>query len=175
MFLFRGGRPPIRRLPRQALAVRLGKGARRWYVAGAAAAALGSLGAAPAMAGIALGAQSSTTADYVHACPPGPSGEVGCMVLRRTNIHGARAALADPSPSGLNPADLAAAYHINTSGGAGQTVAIVDAYDDANAESDLATYRAQFGLPACTTANGCFHKVNQSGADSPLPPAPRPT
>jgi hypothetical protein len=41
--------------------------------------------------------------------------------------------------------------------------------DDPNAESDLATYRSTFGLPACTTANGCFRKVNQNGAASPLP------
>jgi len=42
-------------------------------------------------------------------------------------------------------------------------VAIVDAYDNPNAETDLAAYRAQFGLPACTTANGCFRKVDQRG------------
>jgi subtilase family serine protease len=48
-------------------------------------------------------------------------------------------------------------------------VAIVDAYDDPNAEADLATYRSTFGLPACTKANGCFRQVNQNGAASPLP------
>ncbi len=47
--------------------------------------------------------------------------------------------------------------------GIGRTVAIVDAYDDPNAESDLAVYRAAYGLSPCTTANGCFRKVNQSG------------
>jgi subtilase family serine protease len=49
------------------------------------------------------------------------------------------------------------------------TVAIVDAYDDPNAESNLAVYRSTFGLAPCTTANGCFKKVNQNGATSPLP------
>ncbi len=49
-------------------------------------------------------------------------------------------------------------------------MAVVDAYDQPNAESDLAAYRSQFGLPACTTANGCFRKVNQSGGTS-YPPA----
>ena len=43
-------------------------------------------------------------------------------------------------------------------------MAIVDAYNDPNAESDLAVYRAQFGLPPCTTANGCFKKVSQTGS-----------
>jgi len=42
-------------------------------------------------------------------------------------------------------------------------VAIVDAYNDPNAESDLGAYRSHFGLPACTTANGCFRKINQNG------------
>jgi subtilase family serine protease len=70
----------------------------------------------------------------------------------------------------LNPADLQSAYKLNgATGGSGQTVAIVDAFDDPNAESDLAVYRSQFGLPPCTTANGCFRKVNQAGQASPLP------
>ncbi|MGZ4341816.1 MAG: hypothetical protein ACXVHX_07110 [Solirubrobacteraceae bacterium] len=48
-------------------------------------------------------------------------------------------------------------------------MAVVDAYDDPTAESDLATFRSTSGLAACTTANGCFRKANQTGADSPLP------
>jgi uncharacterized membrane protein YqgA involved in biofilm formation len=48
---------------------------------------------------------------------------------------------------------------------------VVDAYDLPTAEADLAVYRTQFGLPACTTANGCFRKVNQNGLPSPLPAA----
>src|SRR5207248_9545163 len=47
--------------------------------------------------------------------------------------------------------------------GTGKTVAIVDAFDDPNAESDLAVYRSQYGLSACTTGNGCFKKVDQTG------------
>ena len=71
------------------------------------------------------------------------------------------------SPQGLNPSDLQSAYKLpSASAGSGQTVAIVDAYNDPNAESDLAVYRSRFGLPACTTANGCFKKVNQSGGTS---------
>jgi len=59
-----------------------------------------------------------------------------------------------------------AAYALSSLGGAGQTVAIVDAYDDPNAESDLAVYRDAYGLPPCTTANGCFRKVDQNGGTS---------
>ena len=51
------------------------------------------------------------------------------------------------------------------------TVAVVDAYDLPTAEADLAAYRTQYGLSPCTTANGCFRKVNQNGLTSPLPVA----
>lgn len=47
--------------------------------------------------------------------------------------------------------------------GGGGIIAIVDAYDYPTAESDLYTFSAQFDLPACTTRNGCFHKVYASG------------
>src|SRR5581483_367726 len=71
------------------------------------------------------------------------------------------------TPAGLGPADIQSAYKLSTTLGAGRTVAIVDAYDLPTAESDLATYRSQFGLPACPTANGCFRKINQSGGTTP--------
>ena len=68
---------------------------------------------------------------------------------------------------GYDPADLRSAYNLPSAGsGSGQTVAIVDAFDDPNAESDLAVYRAKYGVSKCTTANGCFKKVNQSGGTS---------
>jgi hypothetical protein len=75
------------------------------------------------------------------------------------------------SPKGLTPVQLQSAYNLDTSGGAGATIAIVDAYDDPNAEKDLGTYRSTFGLPACTTANGCFKKVNQNGTAGSYPKA----
>ena len=46
---------------------------------------------------------------------------------------------------------------------------MVDAYGYTNAEADLAVYRAQYGLPACTTANGCFGKYNESGIEASYP------
>jgi subtilase family serine protease len=71
------------------------------------------------------------------------------------------------APGGLTPADLASAYKLpTTTRGIGQTIAIVDAFGYAQAESDLAIYRAQYGLPGCTTANGCFRKVDQVGGGS---------
>jgi len=93
-----------------------------------------------------------------------------CFALRRTDLKSAKALAPNATPSGIGPSDLTSAYKLGA-GGSGATVAIVDAYDDPNAESDLATYRSQYGLPACTTANGCFKKVNGSGQTSPLPTA----
>jgi len=73
------------------------------------------------------------------------------------------------TPSGLSPSDLRDAYVITGDGSSSTTIAIVDAYGYSNAESDLAVYRSQFGLPACTTANGCFKKVNQNGVEGNYP------
>jgi subtilase family serine protease len=51
--------------------------------------------------------------------------------------------------------------------GKGQTIALIDAYDDPNAEADLATFNTQFALPACTTANGCFKLIYANGTQPP--------
>jgi subtilase family serine protease len=64
---------------------------------------------------------------------------------------------------GLAPKDLLAAYAIPTTGGVGQTVAVVEGFVYKQAESDLAQYRARYGLPACTVKNGCLQIVNGKG------------
>src|SRR5690349_2658583 len=71
--------------------------------------------------------------------------------------------LAASGPAGYGPSDLRDAYKITGSGSSGTIIAIVDAYGYPNAEQDLAVYRSTFGLPPCTTANGCFKKVDQNG------------
>ena len=88
----------------------------------------------------------------------------GCTSRVLETKDGARP-LSSTSPIGLAPATIISVYNFPTSTatGAGATVAIVDAYDDPTAESDLGTFSSQYGLPACTTANGCFRKVNQTG------------
>ena len=75
------------------------------------------------------------------------------------------------TPAAYGPSTLVSAYKLDLSKGSGTTVALVDAYDDPNAESDLAGYRTQYGLAACTTAGGCFKKVSQSGSTTSLPAA----
>ncbi|HSI47047.1 MAG TPA: S53 family peptidase [Ideonella sp.] len=71
--------------------------------------------------------------------------------------------LVTAAPSGLSPASLRSAYKITGNGSAATVIAVVDAYHYANAEADLAVYRTQFGLPACTKANGCFKQIDQNG------------
>lgn len=109
-----------------------------------------------------------------HSCAtPTQKNVMACNALRVTagtpkSAHAESDLTAAAAPSGYGPASLQAAYNLpSASGGSGQTVAIVDAYDDPSAEADLATYRTQYGLPACTTANGCFKKVNQTGGTKP--------
>ena len=67
------------------------------------------------------------------------------------------------TPAGYGPADLDSAYAVTTSGSSTTIMAIVDAFGYPSAEADMGVYRAQYGLPPCTTANGCFKKFNQKG------------
>ncbi|WP_206785568.1 S8 family serine peptidase [Amycolatopsis sp. MtRt-6] len=101
------------------------------------------------------------------ACPePGPG------LLRCLTTYAPPAARASASsPVGWGADDLASAYELPAAAGPDEVIAISIAYDAPNLEADLATYRAQYGLPPCTTANGCFRKVNQQGAPAPLPAA----
>jgi len=86
-----------------------------------------------------------------------------CDLMGMTDDRGALAAgSAAPPATALTPADLQAAYDL-PAGGSGRTVAVVDAGGYAAAESDLAVFRSTYGLPACTTANGCFTKLDQVG------------
>jgi subtilase family serine protease len=73
------------------------------------------------------------------------------------------------TPSGYGPNDLRTAYALSTasqSNGSGKVIAIVDAYGYTSADADLQVYRSQYGLPACTVANGCLIIRNQTGGTS---------
>ena len=92
----------------------------------------------------------------------------GCDAQVVTDANGDPLAGAGPPSTALGPAQLNGAYDLpgTTQNGSSPTVAVVDAYDDPNAAADLATFDSEYGLPPCTTANGCFSKVNQSGGTS---------
>ncbi|MGB9068379.1 MAG: hypothetical protein WCC21_07400, partial [Candidatus Acidiferrales bacterium] len=70
-----------------------------------------------------------------------------------------------PPTSAFNPTQIRHAYGFDlvSNQGAGQTIGIVDAYDDPNAEADLGVFDKQYGLATCASSNGCFRKVYSSG------------
>ena len=94
-----------------------------------------------------------------EVCPIAAQGHARCLAVARKTVL----------PDGFARPDLVSAYKLPASGGKGKTVAIVDSFDDPTAEADLAVYRKTYGLPPCTTANGCFTKVNGHGKPAPLP------
>jgi Putative Ig domain len=103
------------------------------------------------------------------------AGHQSCFVLKRDGLRPVRASASRPAiPAGVGygPSQLQSAYNLtaaSAANGAGRTIAIVDAYDDPTAASDLAAYRSAAGLPAVPR----FAKLNQNGQASPLPsPAP---
>ena len=125
--------------------------------------------------------QGTRYAKVRRVCPARKPGDATCFALELVSAPAgttgvsayqlAAGAEAKGPAGGLTPADLASAYSFSPSlGGTGQTVAIVDAYDDPKIEKDLGTFDSEYGLPACTTADGCFKKVNQRGKSTPLPP-----
>jgi subtilase family serine protease len=110
---------------------------------------------------------------HVRVCPgPVSLGQARCHAHIVTDRGGnpiVRQVTRNVTPSGYSPASLRSAYAVTGTGSGATTIAIVDAYGYNNAESDLGVYRLQFGLPACTTANGCFRKVNQNGQPNNYP------
>jgi subtilase family serine protease len=145
----------------------------------ASAAALLAAGATTAAAAPVQHTQgaASSAAKFKHACAtPTKKLTMQCMVLIDTAVAqkpaSAMAATPAVTPSGYGPTQLQSAYNLASAAaanGSGETVYIVDAYDYPTAQADLNSYRTQYGLPAC--GSGCFTKVNQNGATSPLPSA----
>ena len=98
-------------------------------------------------------------------------GIAACTVAINANI----AANSNPNTPasqllGYGPSDITSAYALPASTSTA-TVAIVDAFDDPNAEYELATYRSAYGLAACASSTGCFTKVNQAGVAANYPQA----
>ena len=92
----------------------------------------------------------------VRVCESVPQGFARCQAWIRTDVKGF---IRPDTPGGYGPSDLQTAYNLtsySSSNGNGETVAIVDAYHDPDAATDLAAYRSQYGLPPCTGSSGCF-------------------
>ena len=126
---------------------------------------------------------------HVQACPgPAAPGAARCHAHIVTDFRGnhltnmfvanriERTAKSNAVPSGYGPSALISAYNPAVAatypvgvGSSHTTIAIVDAYGYTNAEADLGVYRSMYGLPACTTANGCFTKYNEAGQKANYP------
>jgi hypothetical protein len=131
-----------------------------------------------------------SNAEPSAVCPPATTGHMGCMAISDPTAAMRAQAQAQalfglgPEPAaapryegtgkegGFSPSEIRSAYNIPETGTG--TVAIVDAYDDPHAESDLAVYRKQYGLPECTKSAKCFKKLNQNGEEGNYPTAEYP-
>jgi hypothetical protein len=133
----------------------------------------GLLFAAASVAAAAEPVERSGNVYHVAVCPRQLApGQARCYAHIVTDDAGrplAQSVAPEATPRGFGPADLASAYNITTQGSASTIIGIVDAFGYANAEADMGVYRAQYGLPACTTANGCFTKYNQKGHKNKFP------
>jgi subtilase family serine protease len=101
-----------------------------------------------------------------RVCAKPTAGHAACFAKVLVNKKGAIPMATAPLSSALSPTQLKAAYNLPSTGGAGRTVAIVDAYGYPNLERDLSIYRSTYGMSACTTANGCLKIVDQNGGTS---------
>jgi len=136
-----------------------------WIVAIVGVASL--VAAALATGGSAASAAPAAKLHPARVCKAvAAKGEATCHSWKMVNDRGVTPASASPPAGGLTPAQIRAAYGLGSSSSGGKTVAIVDAYGYTNLERDLGVYRQQFGLSACTKANGCLRIVDQNGGTS---------
>ncbi len=105
------------------------------------------------------------------ACPVARPRVARCFVLYEPHLPVNLAAGPGVAPAGWGAKALEAAYKLPVDRRTHQTVAVSIAFDTPRLERYLAIYRKQFGLPPCTTANGCFRKVNQRGFSTRMPPS----
>ncbi|WP_157875889.1 carboxypeptidase regulatory-like domain-containing protein [Streptacidiphilus griseoplanus] len=115
--------------------------------------------------------QARAAGGVTPACEvPRSKNEARCFALHVDGTEAGKGLRsASDLPHGLTPSDLTSAYNLPKDGGAGATIAIVDAYDNPNVAADLAVYRAQYGLPPLKP--GQFTKVNERGLQSDYPAA----
>jgi subtilase family serine protease len=127
-----------------------------------------------AMAASPAAASTSIPSNWHYVCGATiRPGKFSCLSIKNTAAHPTAQTVrpdAIPSGNGYGPSQFQSAYGLTSasaSDGSGTTVAVIDAYDDPTAASDLAEYRSAAGLPALTS--GQFTKYNQNGQTSPLP------
>jgi subtilase family serine protease len=105
---------------------------------------------------------------YHRAVCAAGAGQMHCMALEVTKSAGGSPLASSTPPAGsYGPSQLQTAYSLTIASaghGAGETIAIVDAYKEPYLMNDLAVYRRQYGLPPVNSGSGpTFKIVNQSG------------
>lgn len=114
-------------------------------------------------------ARAADRPQFKAVCPVDALGRRLCDLRLMTDENGE--IRFDSAPGGYGPPDLQSAYGLSANAGAGKIVAIWGAQADyPNAESDMAIYRSTYGLPACTSASGCFTKIDSTGGTDYPPP-----
>lgn len=112
---------------------------------------------------------------FKSVCSAAPMGFARCNAIVAQLANSSRPMSITPNANSTGgsapygPAQFHSAYNLPTTASGTPTVAVVDAFNDPNAASDLATYRSHFGLPACTVATGCLRIVSQTGSTTSLP------
>lgn len=185
-----GWRARRRMIPGAALALGLGlavaagaggpAGASSPTATAPASASASASATSPTVAPLRTAAQERGTGALALGCDRTPApGHARCFLWRQPadpnripNAPDKKSKCKVKESAGYAPCNIQAAYGLSqdvVSDGAGSTVAVVDAYDDPKAASDLNKFRSHFKLPKCTTANGCFAKVNQTGQQTNYP------
>ena len=133
-------------------------------------------GGAPATADRSTSAESGVGAVPAECARTGGTGRARCFLALEPTpgpaVGGTATTCAVDEAAGYTPCNLQDAYGTTTlsaKNGKGSTVAVVDPGDDPHAGADLDVFRSAYQLPACTTANGCFKKVNQEGVAGGYP------
>jgi hypothetical protein len=113
---------------------------------------------------------AGATAPRIHAaatrtCQAPVPGHMTCLARPLTRPSPAYTTRPTP-PTGFSPQAISTAYGFLPNGGSGETIALVDAYNDATATANLSVFSAEYGLPKCSATNGCFVQVDQTGGTS---------
>ena len=126
----------------------------------------------------AAGAGTSGQAVVADLCPPAagdtPTRErcLGKQVTAFVQSDGSVRRIPFATPKGYGATDLRTAYAMPAPGAATPTLGIVVAYHYSGLEADLAAYRTQYGLAACSSASGCLTVAyaDNNGQTSTVPP-----
>jgi subtilase family serine protease len=98
---------------------------------------------------------------------------LACESERVTTGGHANRTVTGTAPIGWGATDLEKAYRLPPHQTATRTIAIIDVGADPRLGSDLASYRSQYGLPACEAATGCFQQISYNDGPA-LSPATTP-